>query len=462
MATPAELSAATWRFWHTEGPARSAAFRHKHSGVFADPAFAQDFNALEVFFAEQYPRDAEMLEKLGAPLVPPVEPVEPPEPPIIVIDPPAAVVAGRTVRYTHSGATSTGNNALATAVANVPPRNDGKRSEIAVDGWCEWASFKNGGNVNIRGLDGHRAQIKRNPASGSDTLAFFPGVNNVHFYDLDIHLSDRALCITVERAATAPPTMGLGFHRCVSLGGYDHVAESGPTSKWGWLLNMTGDFTLEDCNVYGIQKEHFLYSHNARGDFRVKGNTVSRVGRTFCQFVNRPKESSYTGLPEGIGTVLIADNVIEDAGCSLLDAGHGGSAITIAGRHSGQVIVARNYVRLGFADDLFNKLAPLSKPGQQPFNACSAVWDGGDTPNAYVLMDQNDYEMASRAGIDATLICDGTHLVELRRNRFVAGKPGTAAHFDRPGRRPCGSIVWESSNVAVGNVMRNGQQVVQP
>lgn len=400
-----------------------------------------------------------------------------------VTDPPGLVVKGTHV-FKNGTRVQTLNTvgALGWAIANVPPRNDGKYSVVAIDGSCTASSIKKGNKVDVVPLDS-TAKIDRHPWGGADTIAIFPDVNYVRFHNIGLELSARAMVLTVERGRNDPPNRGLGFYDCYSLKPYDHITGTGPLSKWVFLLNFVADFTVKGGEYHGVEKEHFYYVHQILGDILIQDVTAYRIGRTFFQGVNRPRESGHMNLPVGTGTVRLLDNVIADTGCSLLDGGHGGSTITLAGRHRGEFIARRNTVSLGYdallAPDgtvlkswpgLYNKLLPLSKPGQSPYNACVMLWqeafdrDSSQRPivselsNLHASIEDNvlrqnpnapgDSQRPRGAGIDACLVADGTETVEVRRNRFTPGARKMMMQFNRPGRPKIQTLI-EEENVRV-------------
>jgi hypothetical protein len=211
---------------------------------------------------------------------------------------------------------------------------------------------------------------------------------------------------------------GYRFYDCDILGEWNHLTDSGNSSKWGLWGQSLKDFEFKGvtrpARVRDIRREHGFYILNPRGDVTIENVEAARLGRTFCQFTARARN----GAP-GVGTLTVRNCRVEDCCLAAGDNFKGGSAFTVAGRLTGTIVFERNTYRAGFVPEL----ARLTKPGAPYGTGAFVAWDGGEAePNGTLILADNRFEFAPGCGDRALVALGGCRVVELRgANRFVAG-----------------------------------------
>jgi hypothetical protein len=266
----------------------------------------------------------------------------------------------------------------------------------------------------------------------SDTIAISQALRCGHitFEGLTIEAGYRA-GVMFYKCGPDQQHEGFRFIDCKIFGGYDHTKAQGRTSKWGvWGHNLK-DFEFRGSRapavVRDIRQEHAFYLQNSRGDITLENVHAYRLGRTFAQFTARESD----GAP-GMGTIRVERCYVEDACIAAGDNYKGGSAITLAGRHVGNVIFKNNVVRSGFVRDVLHLTRPPAPFGSGAFVA----WDAGGQRNGLLQLENNTFEFAKGCGDRPLVQISGCREVRLvGRNKFVSGGP-IALWLDADGSNP--------------------------
>ncbi len=273
--------------------------------------------------------------------------------------------------------------------------------------------------------------VRLHPKKGEgDTISINQAKTTGHFVfrNLEIEPGYRAgiLFFTLRRDRTH---VGFHFEDCNIIGSWDHVSNRGKKSKWGVYGHSMSDFvfrgTQRKARIENIQQEHAFYIQNPKGDILIENVEATRLGRTFCQFTAREKDGMV-----GVGTITVRDCYVEDTGLSKWDGHKGGSAFTVAGRLSGEILFERNTYRAGFHEELHRLTSKQLPYGTGAFVA----WDGGEkVPNGRLVLRDNDFEFAKSMGDRPVVSLGGCKEIEiLGRNRFVSGGEQAALSFDPP------------------------------
>lgn len=263
-------------------------------------------------------------------------------------------------------------------------------------------------------------EVRIRPGNAGDTIAIAQAVRcgNITFEGLTIECGYRA-GIMFYKCGPNEQHDGFRFIDCSILGNYDHAAGSGANSKWGVWGHSLKDFEFRGVKgpavVRDIKNEHAFYLQNARGDITIENVHGLRLGRTFVQFTARASD----GAP-GVGDIRVERCYVEDACIAPGDNYKGGSAMTVAGRHTGSITFKNNRVRSGFNPALLKLTRAPAPFGTGAFVA----WDGGGARNGTLILESNTFEYAEGCG-DRPLVqiagCQDVRLVGA--NRFLSGNP---------------------------------------
>jgi hypothetical protein len=241
------------------------------------------------------------------------------------------------------------------------------------------------------------------------------------------------------------------------VGGFDHAKGEGANSKWGVWGNCLADFEFRGvrgrASVRDIRHEHGFYLQNLVGDVTIENVDGARLGRTFLQVVARPDWG-----PPGTGTLLVRNCSVEDPCIARGDDYKGGSAFTLAGRHTGKAIFENNRYRSGFN----SALTKLTREGVPFGTAAFVAWDAGGEPNGTLILRNNDFQIAPGCGDRPLVAIGGCRDVQiLGRNRFVAGNtsaleidPITPKGF---GSSKCVKVSIDSALDAKGPIKLQGE-----
>lgn len=245
---------------------------------------------------------------------------------------------------------------------------------------------------------------------------------------------------------------GFRFLDCKILGGYDHRAGQGRSTKWGvWGHNLK-DFEFRGVRapaiVRDIRHEHAFYLQNARGDITIENVSAARLGRTFVQFTARASD----GAP-GIGTIRVERCSVEDACIAAGDDYKGGSAITLAGNHTGTVIFKNNRVRSGFSPEL----AHLTRKGVPFGTGAFVAWDAGGERSNLLILENNHFEFAPGCGDRPLVQISSCREVRLKGNNRFIGGAAPALMFDVDGNKPNLAVSIEATTVVQGDVRIAGK-----
>ncbi len=291
----------------------------------------------------------------------------------------------------------------------------------------------------------------------SDTIAIQQAQRCAHitFEGLTIEPGYRA-GVMFYRCNPGQMHEGFRFIDCKILGGYDHRTETGHATKWGVWGHSLKDFEFRGVRapaiVRDIRNEHAFYLQNSRGDITIENVSASRLGRTFVQFTARASDG-----PPGIGTIRVERCTVEDACIASGDNYKGGSALTLAGNHTGTVIFKNNRVRSGFAKEL----AHLTRAGAPFGTGAFVAWDSGGERNGVLVLENNHFEFAPGCG-DRPLAqissCREVRLVGT--NRFIGGK-APALVFDLEGQKPNLSVSIAPTTVVQGEIRIGAKSVTR-
>ncbi len=282
-----------------------------------------------------------------------------------------------------------------------------------------------GGRPGIPVLVQGSANVRINGVGGTDAISIAQQIPNgwITFRNLTILPGSRAGVIFYRGGIHA----GYRFEDCNIIGGYDHVAHSGPPSKWGvsgWGLR---DFafigTAAYAKVANIRDEHGFYLQNCAGDVRIERVDGFELGRTFLQLTARSREG-----PPGTGTVTVRDCRIRDTGLASGDGWKGGSSITIGGRHVGTVLLDRVSVITGY----MQKLKILHGPNEPYGTGALMVLDRNEpSPNGTLIVRDCEFRFAPDCGDRPLVSIGGCMAVRFEGNdKLVAGKYGIALDLD--------------------------------
>ena len=254
---------------------------------------------------------------------------------------------------------------------------------------------------------------------GGDTITINQAVPNGHFLFQGITIVPgyRAglFFFKLEHGASHE---GFRFWDCNIEGEWNHIGNSGRTSKWGVWGHSLKDFEFVGKRtpsiIRDLRYEHGFYIQNPRGNVLIENVQAYRLGRTFCQFTARVRDGA-----AGTGTILVKNCDVRDVGLSRDDGFKGGAAFTIAGRLGGIVQLENNRYRAGFDA----QLTQLTRPGKPYGTGAVAIWDAGETErNTLVVLKDNDFEFAQNCGDRAVVSIGGCERAQLLgKNRFVAG-----------------------------------------
>jgi hypothetical protein len=298
-------------------------------------------------------------------------------------------------------------------------------------------------------------------AQGGDTIAFVQQVPHGHlvFEGLTILPSYRA-AVMFYQCAPQQSYASIHFLDCHIEGGFDHLRQRGPRSKWGVWGQGLSDFQWRGLRgrskVLGIQEEHAFYLQNPRGPIWIENVDARELGRTFLQLTARAEEG-----PPGRGKVVVKNCRIEDVCLSAGDGFKGGSALTFAGRHQGTIWLEGNVVRAGFDP----RLHRLSLPGEPYGTSALAVWDSeGQATSELVLVD-NRFEFAPGTGDRALVSLRGLKGLWLGAgNQFTSGGKFPALEIEpsADNGQPCPAVlkalrVTEAPRLAGGSLTFRGR-----
>ena len=316
-----------------------------------------------------------------------------------------------------------------------------------------WNARTSGGRpglpVTVRGVGG---LVRIDPRGGGDTIALSQAHKNgfFRFENLEIVAGSRA-AIMFFKAGGDQVYEGFEFFDCDIDGGYDHVAKRGRNSKWGVWGHSLKDFVfagrMRPATVTDIRREHAFYLQNPKGDITLENIHAARLGRTFCQFTARPGDG-----PPGVGTITVRNCRVEDACIAEGDGYKGGSAFTVAGRLTGDLIFEDNSYHAGMTPGI----ARLTRPGQPYGTGAFVAWDGGGQPNGRLVLRNNTFVMAPGTGDRPVVSIGGCREVRIEgNNRFTSG-----------GRVPCLELdpVREDMPEAPGRLRNtaNGEVYLSP
>ena len=320
----------------------------------------------------------------------------------------------------------------------------------------EWNAPIAGGNrgqpIVVRAIGAARVV----PGSSGDTIAIVQDVPCAHitFEGLTIIAGYRA-GIMFYKCGPNQMHEGFRFLDCTIDGEFDHLTGRGRNSKWGVWGHSLKDFEFvgrkRPAVVRNIKNEHAFYLQNAKGDITLDNVQCSRVGRTFIQITARRGD----GEP-GLGTVSVRNCVIEDACLAMGDEYKGGSAFTVAGRHTGQLIFENNRYRAGFAPGI----QKLTSRGAPYGTGAFVSWNAGGERNGTLILRNNDFEMAKGCGDRPLVSIGGCNEVQLGVNRFVAGA-GIALDIDAPdsGNSRCERVIVDEGSTIQGPIRFEGATV---
>lgn len=250
---------------------------------------------------------------------------------------------------------------------------------------------------------------------------------------------------------------GYRFIDCDIVGGWNHAANDGTSSKWGVWGQGLKDFEFRGeqrrVRIVDLRREHAFYLQNLRGDVLIQNVDAARLGRTFVQLTARADEG-----PPSVGTVTLRDCRVEDVCISAGDNFKGGSALTFAGRHTGTIFLERVRYRAGFV----KALRHLTREDVPYGSGALVAWGGGGgAPTARLVLKDNDFEMAKGCG-DRSLVSIGAcEVVELLgQNRFVSGANPGALDFELRGDEPpVGALSIDAATQIEGPLRWRGERV---
>lgn len=325
-----------------------------------------------------------------------------------------------------------------------------------------WNADCRGGNpgmpVVIRGMGG---LVRIRPGDGSgDTIALSQARPNANFRfeNLEIIAGSRA-AVMFFKASGNQVYEGFEFYDCDIVGGWDHVAKRGRNSKWGVWGHSMSNFVFagrtRPATVTDIKREHAFYIQNPRGNITLENIRAARLGRTFCQFTARPGDG-----PPGVGTITVRNCRVEDACIAEGDGFKGGSAFTVAGRLTGDLIFENNTYHAG----LDPRVAKLTRPNQRYGTGAFVAWDGGGAPNGRLVLRNNTFAMAPGCGDRPVVSIGGCREVRIEgNNTFTSGGREAALQLDpmngaKTRNTPNGKVYLSPTAKLEGHVELRGQR----
>lgn len=370
----------------------------------------------------------------------------------------AAVIACTPKSITLNGRVQPAENPIAMALSRSRPGDviqlapgDYPSFAVGFDKQAPWNARTAGGlrgqPVTVRGT----GKVRIVGGGSGDTIGFSQQVPNryITFENLTIVPAGRA-AILFAKASANQVYEGFKFYDCDILGSWNHALDRGQTSKWGVWAHSLKDFEFvgrrRPAVIRDIRHEHAFYIQNPRGDVTIQNVQATQLGRTFCQFTARPGDG-----PPGVGTITIKDCVAEDVCIARGDNFKGGSAITLAGRLTGTIILENNTLRAGFRPEL----RKLTAAGAPYGTGLLMAWDGGGEPNGTLVLRGNTFEMAPGAGDRPPVSIGGCREVRFEgTNRIVAGASEVALELD-----PMSG--GETRNTRIGELIIDPRTVVE-
>ena len=307
-----------------------------------------------------------------------------------------------------------------------------------------------------------QGQVRIVPRSSGDTISINQETHAgwITFEGLTIQCGYRAGIMFYKQ----PPERrheGFKFLDCHVVGGFDHATGQGSNSKWGIWGHSLSDFEFRGvrgrASVRDPRPEHGFSLQNLVGDVTIENVDGARLGRTFLQITARPGD----GVP-GTGNVLVRNCSVEDACIARGDDFKGGSAFTLAGRHTGRAVFENNRYRAGFN----SMLRGLTREGVPYGTGAFVAWDGGGVSNGTLILKNNDFQMAPGCGDRPLVSIGGCKDVQLLgRNRFTAGAssaleidPVAVAGFNS---NPCGKVTIDPALESKGAVRIKGAEATK-
>ncbi len=299
------------------------------------------------------------------------------------------------------------------------------------------------------------------PRGGGDTIAITQEKNCgwFRFENLEIVPGYRAGVMFYKGGKN---TIYEGFHfvDCNIVGSWDHLTKRGGKSKWGVWGHSLSDFVFRGsfapARVENIRAEHAFYLQNSKGDVTIENVHGRMLGRTFVQLTARPKD----GDPAP-GKITVRNCLIEDPCIAEGDNFKGGSAISLFGRHTGEVLIEGNRYRAGF-DPRVRRLTRKEVPYG---TGAVMITDFGGPSNGHVILKDNDFEIAPGCGDRPLVSIGGCKKLELvGTNRMVAGAHPVALELDpadqdggRLNSNPIGRMQVAAGTIVQGDLRRAGE-----
>ncbi|QDU66460.1 hypothetical protein [Engelhardtia mirabilis] len=295
--------------------------------------------------------------------------------------------------------------------------------------------------ITVRG----RGIVRFKAQGRGDTIGIsqqFP-VAHITFEKVVIEAGTRSAVMFYDLADNEQHT-GFHFYDCGIDGGWDHVAGTGNSSKWGILGHDLADFVFAGREgrafVRDVRLEHGFYLQSPRGDITLENIDGTRLGRCFVQITARERSG-----PPGRGLIVVRGNKVSDTGLSEWDDFKGGTAFTFAGglQHC-TILVQDNTYKAGFDQ----RLRKLTRGGAPYGTGALVAWDGGEKlPNGSLVLRSNEFRFAEGCGDRATVAISACERVVIEAdNVFQAGAFGVALDLepeytgDRPGPKPNGRV----------------------
>jgi len=292
--------------------------------------------------------------------------------------------------------------------ANAPTRGGTREQPIVIEGKAP--------GVRIVGAEG-------------DTIGIDQAIPNgwITFRNLVIVPGKRSGVLFYQRGGDGKLHEGFAFEDVHILGDFDFDKNQGKRTKWGVWGQALSDFRFVGVNaparIENISEEHAFYLQNCQGPVLIQNVRAKDLGRTFCQFTNRPGDG-----PAGKGDVIVRDCVVEDACIAQGDGFKGGSAFTICGRHEGTFLFERNVYRAGFRKERLHFTREGVPYGTGAFMAWEADRAG---PNGTLLLRDNEFRFAPGTGDRALVSIGGCRRVlVLGTNQFLSGGEQPALALD--------------------------------
>ena len=303
--------------------------------------------------------------------------------------------------------------------ANAPTKGGTRAQPIVIRG--------KGPGVRIVGAEG-------------DTIGIDQAIPNgwITFKNLVIVPGKRAGVLFYQRG-DGRMHEGYTFEDVHILGDFDFDKNQGKRTKWGVWGQALSDFRFAGVNaparIERISEEHAFYLQNCQGPITIENVHAKDLGRTFCQFTNRPGDGA-----AGKGDVIVKDCVVEDACIAQGDAFKGGSAFTLCGRHEGTFLFEHNVYRAGFRKDRLR----FTKPGVPYGTGAFMAWEADRAGlNGTLVLRDNEFRFAPGTGDRAVVSIGGCKKVfVLGANQFVSGGEQPALALDplNPQGRPVSTL----------------------